>query len=70
VHAQGYLGLTAIAAEVAFAHQNAQKKTLLKVIHAVSASLQAILFHRQVPRETIGKASIKLALSSAPYRES
>jgi hypothetical protein len=39
MHAQGYLGLAAIAAEVAFAHQNAQEEAFLEVIHAVSASL-------------------------------
>jgi hypothetical protein len=44
VHAQGYLGLTAIAAEVAFAYQNAQKKAFFEVIHAVSASLKECCF--------------------------
>jgi hypothetical protein len=35
VHAQGYLGLTSIAAEVTFAHKNAQEKAFFEVIHVL-----------------------------------
>ena len=38
------LGLAAIAAEVAFADKNAQKKTFVEVIHAVLHSLQGGCF--------------------------
>ena len=51
MHSQSYLRLTAIAAEMAFANQDANQESLFEVGHGYP-SLPQMLFHCQVSRET------------------
>jgi len=53
MHSQGHLRLTPVAAEMAFANQDANQESFFKVGHGFP-SLPRMLFHCQVSRETLG----------------